>query len=79
MLGCYLADTEEGFGVKGSTLLNYSTSRSIGKTIRKPEVQLPELLNSGKVVAKHFLSMINAKEKPLNGRINKDCLLIKVS
>lgn len=77
-LGCYIADTEEGLSVKGSTILNYTKSRSIGKTLRKPEQQLPQLLAGGKIVAKHFLSTINAKEKALNGRINKDCLLLKV-
>jgi hypothetical protein len=77
LLGCYIAETDEGLSLKGSTLLNFSTSRSLGKTIRKPEEQLQALLTGGKVTARHFLDSIHAKPKTLNGRINKECIILK--
>jgi len=77
-LGVYIADTDEGLSVKGSSILNYTESRSVGKTLRKPTEQIPQLISAGKVVTKHFLAAIHAKEKLLTGRINKDCLLLKV-
>jgi hypothetical protein len=77
-LGVYVADTDEGLSIKGSSILNYTASRSVGKTLRKPLQQIPQFIKAGKVQTKHFLGEISTKEKLLAGRINKDCLLLKV-
>lgn len=64
--------------IKGSTILGWDPKLSIGKTLRKPESQLKEFMNGGKVAMRNFHKEIRGKEAFLNGRINKDMLLLKV-
>jgi hypothetical protein len=78
-LGCYIADNALGLAVKGSTLLNYTESKSVQKKLRKPDVVLKEVLGGGKVVLRNLLSNIRAVESPLTGRINKDTILLRVA
>ena len=78
-LGCYIADNAVGLAVKGSSLLNYTESKSVQKKLRKPEVTLKEALNGGKVVMRNLLGNIRAVESPLSGRINKDTILLRVT
>ena len=79
MLGCYLADDRGGLTIKGSTILNYTKTTSIQKTLRKPEVVLPRVLEGGKIIQKNLLESINAKSRPLNGRINSGTILVRVA
>lgn len=78
-LGCYVADNAVGLSVKGSTILNYTESKSVQKKLRKPEVTLKEALSGGKVVMRNLLGNIRAVESPLSGRINKDTILLRVT
>lgn len=78
VLGVYRTDNVHGLFVKGSTIKNFDSKSSVGKTIRKPDVILPKVLVDGKVALKHTLDDIKAAEKKLNGRINKDCVLLRV-
>lgn len=78
-LGCYLADDRGGLTIKGSTILNYTKVTSIQKTLRKPEVVLPRLLEGGKTILKNLLETINAQSRPLNGRINKQTIIVRVA
>lgn len=71
------ADSQTGLQVKGSTLQNF-TDKSFGKTLRKPEVQLPEFATAPRVKTDKLFNSIKAVEKRLTGRINKDCILLKV-
>ena len=64
--------------VKGSSILGFDIKESYGKTLRKPEEQLKELMDSGKVQNRKLIAAIKAKQTVPNGRINKDCLLLKV-
>ena len=45
-LGCYVASDSSGLSVKGSTIIGYSETKSVHKTLRKPEVTLPEVVRS---------------------------------
>lgn len=79
-LGKYVADElSGGLSVKGSTLQGFDSTKSVDKTIRKPEVVLKEFKSAGKVKLRKFLEEINSKEKPMNGRINRDVILLKSS
>ena len=71
-------NSKDGFKMKGSTVLDFDASRSCSKTIRKPEVMLPKLLKSTTVVDSKTFDDIKAVGKPLTGRINKHCILLKV-
>jgi hypothetical protein len=77
-LGVYHADDAGGFSVKGTTITNYTESKSISKTVRKPDQTLPELLKAGKIALRNVLAGIATKESLLNGRINSDIVLLRV-
>jgi len=77
-LGVYVAKDEAGLAVKGSTIENYKYSESISKTLRKPKEVLSRVLDGGKVVLRKVMGEINSKPSELNGRINKDTILLRV-
>lgn len=68
-----------GFSVKGTTILGFDENLSVQKTLRKPEEQLKEFKDAGKVALRKFLDEINTTDTKLNGRINLDTVLLKVS
>ena len=77
-LGVYVAMDSSGLSVKGSTIENYKYGESISKTLRKPEAILKKVLDGGKIVLRKVMSDINSKPSELNGRINKDTILLRV-
>jgi hypothetical protein len=76
-LGVYHALDASGLNIKGSTIQNFAESKSICKTLRKPEVTIPEVLKAGKVALRNTLNDIRAAEKALTGRINSDTILLR--
>jgi hypothetical protein len=77
-LGVYHADDAGGLSVKGSTIINFSETKSVQKKLRKPEVTIPEVLTGGKVFMRNVMDNIRAVQSVLNGRINKDTILLKI-
>jgi hypothetical protein len=77
-LGMYQASDAGGLSVKGSSIINFSEEKSIQKKLRKPEVTLPEVLSGGKVFLRNVLANIRAVETSLNGRLNKDVILLRI-
>ena len=77
-LGVYVAADQAGLGVKGSAIENYKYSESISKTLRKPKDVLDRVLNGGKIVLRKVMAEVNSKPVELNGRINKDTILLRV-
>lgn len=79
-LGKYVAEDMGGaLGVKGTAITGFNESKSVQKTLRKPEVQLKEFLSAGKIELRKFLDNIKATDIKLNGRINIDTVLLKVA
>lgn len=78
-LGVYHAANPDGLNIKGTTILNYDEKKSINKTIRKPDQILPNVTQGGKVILRNLMDDINSKETSLNGRINKDIILLRVT
>ena len=78
-LGKYVANEFNTLNVKGTTITNFNEFTSIQKTIRKPEEKLKEFKAAGKVQLRKFLDDINATDTKLNGRINEETILLKVS
>ncbi len=77
-LGVYVALDNAGLAVKGSSIENYKYGESICKTLRKPKDVLSRVLEGGKVVLRKVMGEINSKPSELNGRINKDTILLRV-
>jgi hypothetical protein len=78
-LGKYVATEFNTLNVKGTTITNFDESKSIQKTIRKPEEKLKEFKAANKVALRKFLDDVNATDTKLNGRINEETILLKVS
>lgn len=79
-LGKYVAEEMGGaLGVKGTAITGFNESKSVQKTLRKPELQLKEFMSAGKIQLRKFLDEIKATEIKLNGRINTDTILLKVA
>ena len=74
----YSAVGPAGIQVKGTTVTGWDTESSISKTLRKPEESLTALLSAGKVTLRSFMSNIKTSESKPNGRINQDCILLRV-
>jgi hypothetical protein len=75
----YIADSLTGpLGVKGTSITNFDTAKSVGKTLRKPEEKLKEFARATKIQLRKFLDEIKATETIGNGRINSDTILLKV-
>ena len=77
-LGVYNTLDAEGLSVKGTTIINFDEVKSVMKTLRKPETILPEIIKGGKVYMRTAMSTINSVEMQMNGRINKDIVILRV-
>jgi hypothetical protein len=76
-LQVYRAVAGELLTVKGTSILNYDTLSSFQKTIRKPE-QVAGMAALGKRPLTAQFKSLTTKETLVNGRINEDCILLKV-
>jgi hypothetical protein len=77
-LGAYNSSDAIGLSIKGTSITNFDEKTSIQKTVRKPEVVLPQCLKGGKIVLRKLLPEINAVEQELTGRINSDIVLLRI-
>lgn len=77
-LTVYNAISHSGLSIKGTTLTGFDEKTSISKTVRKPEVTLPAVLNGGKVAMRKLMDNIKSKPSEANGRINSDVVLMRV-
>ncbi len=78
-LGKYVTTEFSELNVKGTSITGFDEHKSVQKTLRKPEEQLKEFKAAGKVALRKFLEDIKAVDIKLNGRINEDTILLKVS
>ena len=78
-LAVYTSESTKGMTVKGTSLQNWSPEKSKQKTLRKPEEQIKDLMASGKVKLRTFLDSIKSKEQAVNGRINIDTIILKIT
>jgi hypothetical protein len=79
-IGKYVAEAMGGaLGIKGTAITGFDASKSIQKTLRKPEEQLKQFLASSKVDLRKFIENIKTTDIKLNGRINAETILLKVA
>jgi hypothetical protein len=77
-LGKYVAADFSDLGVKGASITGYDETKSVQKTLRKPEEQLKAFKAAGKVALRKFLEDINSVDAKMNGRLNEEIVLLKV-
>ena len=76
----YIADSLTGpLGIKGTSITNFDTTKSVGKTLRKPDEKLKEFAKASKIQLRKFLEDIKATETIGNGRINADMVLLRIN
>ena len=67
----------ETLGIKGTVILNYDVSTSGAKTLRKPELVKGYADMTKRNLATEFKNL-KTKESAVNGRINEECVILKV-
>ena len=78
-IGKYIADDHATMSVKGTSILHYNEMQSKQKTLRKPADTLKEFKKAGKVALRTFLTDIKTTDIKLNGRLNNDTIILKVT
>ena len=79
-LGKYVAAADSGtLGIKGTAVLGFDPKASISKTVRKPEVVMKKFMAAGKVQLRTWMDELSTTGVQMNGRLNADTLLLKVS
>lgn len=76
-LQVYRAPKDQTMTVKGTSLLNYDVATSATKTIRKPE-QIKEFSGMTRKNFELAFNKLTTKEAAVNGRINDECIILKV-
>jgi hypothetical protein len=76
-LQVYRALDNSGMSVRGTTLLNFDPANSSSKTIRKPEM-VKDFASMTKRSLNSAYKAVKCKEAQPNGRINEECILLKV-
>lgn len=74
-----MARSGSGLSVKGTSITGFDENLSVQKTLRKPQEQMAQFKSAGKVALRKFLDEIKAVDIKLNGRINEETILLKVS
>ena len=69
----------DGFEIKGTTLHGWDPDTSETKKLRKPEEVIQTVLTGGSRTLKKLMTSLTTKSTPTNGRINKHCILLKVT
>lgn len=76
-LAVYRSAIGERLSIKGTTIINYLVTDSTAKTLRKPEI-IKDYLEMGKRPLGLAFKALKTKDSTPNGRINQDCIILKV-
>jgi hypothetical protein len=78
-IGYYVSANSDGFGVRNSSLTNF-TEKSFQKTLRKPPEQMKEFKeqNTQRRFETWFSKTVKTTETVLNGRFTEDTVILKV-
>ena len=76
-IGIYYAEDHTQFKVKGTTLLHFSETKSLQRTVRKPDEVLPQWKKVTKHKLKSQFGYLKTTETKMNGRFNADTIILK--
>lgn len=74
----YTCTAVGGFVIQGSTIKNFDQGSSRSATLRKPEDVLPDIMKKSVKQIDKIWGGIKTKVTVPNGRINEDCILLRV-
>ena len=79
VLSQYITTATKGFEIGGTSIKNFDDKLSKTSKLRKPEDVLPDILNlTPKQIEKRVWGKLTTKINTPTGRINKDCVLLRV-
>ena len=79
-IGKYVAADDAGqLNIKGSAIVGFDYKKSVAKTLRKPTESLKDFASAGKIALRTFLEDIKAVPVEMNGRLNVETVLLKVT
>lgn len=79
VLSQYITTATKGFEIGGTSIKNFDDKLSKTTKLRKPEDVLPDILNlTPKQIEKRVWGKLTTKINTPTGRINKDCVLLRV-
>jgi len=67
-----------GLSVKNSTIIGFSVADSACKTLRKPDKQIKDIMNSSKPNARKYFKAIKTVDTKLSGRFNANLVILRV-
>lgn len=73
----YRADDPKGLSVKGTSIIGWDVEKSGSKMMRKPE-QIMAYPTMGKREINNAFKALTTMQQKVNGRINEECVLLKV-
>ena len=76
-LQVYRASDDKGLSVKGTTIVGYDPENSGSKMLRKPELVKSYVSMTKRPLGTAYKAL-TTKEQAVNGRINDECILLKV-
>lgn len=75
----YMAKQGQTLSIHGSRIVNFDEAASTGRTLRKPESDLPHWTRASTVRRLEVLiSSTNGKKWQVTGKLNKNCVIVKV-
>ena len=74
----YVTESTAGFTVSGTSIKNFDEKLSKQATLRKPDEVLPQILNKTEKQIEKVWDTITTKINKPTGRINSDCILMRV-
>jgi len=73
----YECDNNHGLAIKGCAVLNYDVTKTLCKTMRKPDEHLSKFMSEGRVAIRNTIKELKSKNKVASGRINGTFLILR--
>ena len=74
----YVTTSTSGFEISGTSIKNFDKKLSKQSTLRKPDIVLPDVLTKTEKQVEKIWNTLTTKIDNPTGRINKDCILLRV-
>jgi hypothetical protein len=72
------ASGENGLTIKGSSVYGFDEKLCIRKTVRKPEIFLPQIVKASKPQSKNLIKELVAKDQEISGRMNGYTVIVRI-
>ena len=77
-IAVYRSDSTSGIQVKGTMLQNYEPEQSEQKSCRNPKDVIARVMSASKIQLRKIISDLTSKDFAMNGRLNEECIILRV-